>query len=282
MTEALPERARVVVVGGGVVGCSTAYHLVQAGWTDVLVLEQGHLSGGTTWHAAGLVGPLRATEGGTRLVQYSAELYDRLEAETGLATGYRNVGGVQHRGAAQVHQLVGHVRSPAGHVQRGQRGGAAEQGRAQAAVGLADVGHLPTRGHVPPPQDRATDPVRHQGDPCRPAHRGLAHLHRVEVEGGRAAEADEVALGGQREPEGVAAAVADVEEDVQEARGRPAVGRVAHLVHGVVAGHRVQQQVGDHVAPQPGGAPPRQPRGIGKARHGGRGYLRGSSAPWLG
>ncbi|WP_295657714.1 FAD-dependent oxidoreductase [uncultured Nocardioides sp.] len=94
MTEALPERARVVVVGGGVVGCSTAYHLVQAGWTDVLVLEQGHLSGGTTWHAAGLVGPLRATEGGTRLVQYSAELYDRLETETGLATGYRNVGGV--------------------------------------------------------------------------------------------------------------------------------------------------------------------------------------------
>ncbi|WP_248581877.1 FAD-dependent oxidoreductase [Nocardioides sp. InS609-2] len=93
MTE-LPTRARVVVIGGGVVGCSTAYHLVKAGWADVLLLEQAHLSGGTTWHAAGLVGPLRATEGGTRLVQYSAELYDRLEAETGLATGYRNVGGV--------------------------------------------------------------------------------------------------------------------------------------------------------------------------------------------
>ncbi|WP_426244486.1 GcvT family protein [Nocardioides sp. LHG3406-4] len=93
-TSHLPGRARVVVIGGGVVGCSTAYHLVRAGWTDVLVLEQGHLSGGTTWHAAGLVGPLRATEGGTRLVQYSAELYARLEAETGLATGYRNVGGV--------------------------------------------------------------------------------------------------------------------------------------------------------------------------------------------
>jgi glycine cleavage system aminomethyltransferase T/glycine/D-amino acid oxidase-like deaminating enzyme len=88
------ERARVVVIGGGVVGCSTAYHLTKAGWSDVLLLEQGHLSGGTTWHAAGLVGPLRATEAGTRLVQYSAELYARLEAETGLATGYRNVGGV--------------------------------------------------------------------------------------------------------------------------------------------------------------------------------------------
>ncbi len=90
----LPARARVVVVGGGVIGCSVAYHLTQLGWTDVLLLEQGHLSGGTTWHAAGLVGPLRATESGTRLVQYSAELYASLEAETGLATGYRNVGGV--------------------------------------------------------------------------------------------------------------------------------------------------------------------------------------------
>jgi 4-methylaminobutanoate oxidase (formaldehyde-forming) len=84
----------VVVIGGGVVGCSTAYHLTRLGVTDVLLLEQGHLSGGTTWHAAGLVGPLRATETGTRLVQYSAELYASLEAETGLATGYANVGGV--------------------------------------------------------------------------------------------------------------------------------------------------------------------------------------------
>ena len=90
----LPERAQVVIVGGGVVGCSVAYHLTKLGRTDVLLLEQGHLSGGTTWHAAGLVGPLRASESGTRLVQYSAELYASLEAETGLATGYRNVGGV--------------------------------------------------------------------------------------------------------------------------------------------------------------------------------------------
>jgi 4-methylaminobutanoate oxidase (formaldehyde-forming) len=90
----LPTRARVVVVGGGVIGTSVAYHLTRLGWTDVLLLEQGRLSSGTTWHAAGLVGPLRASEGGTRLVQYSAELYARLEAETGLATGYRNVGGV--------------------------------------------------------------------------------------------------------------------------------------------------------------------------------------------
>jgi glycine cleavage system aminomethyltransferase T/glycine/D-amino acid oxidase-like deaminating enzyme len=91
---ALPDRAEIVVIGGGVIGASVAYHLTKLGKTDVLLLEQGHLSGGTTWHAAGLVGPLRASESGTRLVQYSAELYASLEAETGLATGYRNVGGV--------------------------------------------------------------------------------------------------------------------------------------------------------------------------------------------
>jgi 4-methylaminobutanoate oxidase (formaldehyde-forming) len=94
VTTDLPARARVVVIGGGVIGTSVAYHLAHAGWTDVLLLEQGTLSCGTTWHAAGLVGPLRASESGTRLVQYSAELYARLEEETGLATGYRQVGGV--------------------------------------------------------------------------------------------------------------------------------------------------------------------------------------------
>lgn len=90
----LPSRARVVIIGGGIVGCSVAYHLAHLGWTDVVLLEQGQLSSGTTWHAAGLVGQLRATESGTRLVQYSARLYQSLEAETGLATGYKECGGV--------------------------------------------------------------------------------------------------------------------------------------------------------------------------------------------
>src|SRR6266568_2698072 len=90
----IPGRSRVVVIGGGVIGASVAYHLAQLGWTDVLLLEQGQLSCGTTWHAAGLVGQLRATENGTRLVQYSTELYERLEAETGLGTGFRRCGGV--------------------------------------------------------------------------------------------------------------------------------------------------------------------------------------------
>jgi 4-methylaminobutanoate oxidase (formaldehyde-forming) len=90
----LPSRARVVIVGGGIVGTSVAYHLTRLGWTDVLLLEMGRLSGGTTWHAAGLVGQLRATESGTRLVQYSASLYETLEDEVGLATGWKRVGGV--------------------------------------------------------------------------------------------------------------------------------------------------------------------------------------------
>ena len=90
----LPTRARVVVIGGGVIGTSTAYHLARLGWTDVVLLEQGQLSCGTTWHAAGLLGQLRATESGTRLVQYSARLYGELEAETGLATGLKRCGGV--------------------------------------------------------------------------------------------------------------------------------------------------------------------------------------------
>ena len=90
----LPDRARVVIIGGGVIGTSVAYHLAERGCTDVLLLEQGQLSCGTTWHAAGLVGLLRATESGTRLVQYSTDLYARLEAETGLSAGYRRCGGL--------------------------------------------------------------------------------------------------------------------------------------------------------------------------------------------
>jgi glycine cleavage system aminomethyltransferase T/glycine/D-amino acid oxidase-like deaminating enzyme len=90
----LPDRARVVIIGGGVIGASVAYHLTTLGWTDVLLLEQGRLSGGTTWHAAGLVGQVRACEAVTRLVQYSTGLYERLAAETGRDTGFRRCGGL--------------------------------------------------------------------------------------------------------------------------------------------------------------------------------------------
>ncbi len=89
---ALPEHARAVIIGGGVSGCSVAYHLAERGWTDILLLERKQLTSGTTWHAAGLIGQLRANENMTRLAKYSADLYRRLEAETGVATGFRMVG----------------------------------------------------------------------------------------------------------------------------------------------------------------------------------------------
>ncbi|WP_374393230.1 FAD-dependent oxidoreductase [Tabrizicola sp.] len=92
MTQTLPTHARVVIVGGGIIGCSVAYHLTSLGWTDVVLLEQGRLSGGTTWHAAGLVGQLRSHANMTGLIRYSTELYAGLEAETGLATGWKNCG----------------------------------------------------------------------------------------------------------------------------------------------------------------------------------------------
>ena len=90
----LPTHARVVIIGGGVVGCSVAYHLTERGWTDVVLLERRQLTSGTTWHAAGLIAQLRATANLTRLAKYSQELYGRLEAETGVATGFRRVGSI--------------------------------------------------------------------------------------------------------------------------------------------------------------------------------------------
>jgi 4-methylaminobutanoate oxidase (formaldehyde-forming) len=90
----IPSHARVVVIGGGIMGCSTAYHLAKNGWKDVVLLEQGRLSGGTTWHAAGLVGQLRGFQNLTRLIQYSTKLYAGLEAETGLATGWKQCGSI--------------------------------------------------------------------------------------------------------------------------------------------------------------------------------------------
>lgn len=88
----IPEKARLVIVGGGIVGCSIAYHLTKLGWSDVVLLEREKLTCGTTWHAAGLVGQLRATSNLTRMAQYTADLYAGLEAETGQATGFKQNG----------------------------------------------------------------------------------------------------------------------------------------------------------------------------------------------
>jgi len=91
---AVPTRARVVVIGGGIVGCSVAYHLAALGWQDVVLLERREIACGTSWHAAGLVGQLRSTHNLTRLASYARELYPRLEAETGQATGFRECGSI--------------------------------------------------------------------------------------------------------------------------------------------------------------------------------------------
>ena len=90
----LPTHARVVIVGGGIAGCSVAYHLARLGISDVLLLEQGRLTSGTTWHAAGLVGQMRPNRNMTRMSRYGIELYSKLEAETGLATGWKQCGSV--------------------------------------------------------------------------------------------------------------------------------------------------------------------------------------------
>ena len=91
----LPSQARVVIIGGGVIGCSIAYHLTKLGWNDVVLLERHQLTSGTTWHAAGLLTTLRDTETQTRLAKYTQDLYRRLEAETGQATGLINCGSIQ-------------------------------------------------------------------------------------------------------------------------------------------------------------------------------------------
>jgi len=90
----IPSHARVVIIGGGVSGCSVAYHLAKLGWKDIVLLERKQLTCGTTWHAAGLIGQLRGSQNMTRLAKYSADLYVKLEEETGVATGMRQNGSI--------------------------------------------------------------------------------------------------------------------------------------------------------------------------------------------
>ena len=90
----VPTHARVVIIGGGVIGCSVAYHLAKQGWNDIVLLERKQLTSGTTWHAAGLIAQLRATANMTKLARYSQELYGALEEETGVATGFKRCGSI--------------------------------------------------------------------------------------------------------------------------------------------------------------------------------------------
>src|SRR6476620_1931972 len=95
-TPILPTQARVVIVGGGIIGTSIAYHLAHMGWKDIVLLERDKLTSGTTWHAAGLMVTFGSTsETSTELRKYTRDLYARLEAETGLATGFKPVGFIE-------------------------------------------------------------------------------------------------------------------------------------------------------------------------------------------
>ncbi|MCB1366790.1 MAG: FAD-binding oxidoreductase, partial [Rhodobacteraceae bacterium] len=95
MSATFPSQARIVIVGGGAIGTSIAYHLALAGEKDVLLLDKGKLTSGATWHAAGLMGQLRSKVNLTRLMQYSADLCARIGAETGQDVGWRNVGSLR-------------------------------------------------------------------------------------------------------------------------------------------------------------------------------------------
>jgi len=100
----IPDQARVVIVGGGVIGCSVAYPLAAIGWRDIVLLERKRLTSGTTWHAAGLIGQLRSSQSMTRLAKYSADLYASLEEETGVATGFRQGGSISAALTAERHE----------------------------------------------------------------------------------------------------------------------------------------------------------------------------------
>src|SRR5512135_456454 len=111
----LPAHAQVVVIGGGVGGCSIAYHLTQMGWKDVVILERHELTSGSTWHSAGLVGQMRSDANLTRMMHYSTDLYRRLKDETGQDTSWREVGGLRLASSAErmedLRRLVGMARS---------------------------------------------------------------------------------------------------------------------------------------------------------------------------
>ena len=141
---ALPSKARAVIIGGGVSGCSVAYHLSKLGWTDVVLLERKQLTCGTTWHAAGLIGQLRGSQNMTRLAKYSADLYVKLEAETGVATGMRQVGSITRRAdrGAQARDLPAGDRGA--RLRRRRQGNLA--GRSEADVPASQHGRRGRRG----------------------------------------------------------------------------------------------------------------------------------------
>ena len=187
----LPRRARVVVIGGGVIGCSVAYHLAHEGWTDVVVLERDRLTSGTTWHAAGLMtcfGSTSETSTGIRL--YSRDLYARLEAETGVSTGFKPVGLIE--AAADADRLHEYRRVAA--FQR-HLGLEVEEIWPQEMADLFPWArtddllagfHVPGDGRVNP-VDLTQSLARGAEEPRRPGRRGRAGRRRAHPAGGRRA-----------------------------------------------------------------------------------------------
>jgi glycine/D-amino acid oxidase-like deaminating enzyme len=147
MAADLPSHAQAVIIGGGVIGCSVAYHLTKLGWREVVLLERKRLTCGTTWHAAGLIGQLRATPNLTRLARYSAELYLRLEAETGQPTGFKQNGSV---GLARTEARLIELRRQAA---MGRAGGLEVHeltpSEARELYPLIEVGDLAGAIHIP-------------------------------------------------------------------------------------------------------------------------------------
>ena len=110
-----PTQAQVVIIGGGVGGCSIAYHLTKMGWKDIVLIERHELTAGSTWHSAGLVGQMRSDANLTRMMFYSTDLYRQLKDETGYDPGWREVGGLRLASSIErleeLKQLVGRARS---------------------------------------------------------------------------------------------------------------------------------------------------------------------------
>ena len=146
-SRALPAHARVVIIGGGVIGCSVAYHLAKLGCKDVVLLERKQLTSGTTWHAAGLLTTLRDTETQTRLAKYTQDLYRNLEAETGQATGLIGCGSIQLAMTAdKAHEMRRGVNMAQSFGVEAHEISAAE---VKALWPLAEVGDLAAAFHFP-------------------------------------------------------------------------------------------------------------------------------------
>ncbi len=152
--EPLPTHARVVIIGGGIAGCSIAYHLVKLGWSDVVLLEREQLTSGTTWHAAGLLTTLRDTETQTRLAVYTQQLYRSLEQETGQATGLIECGSIQLAlTAAKVEEMRRGYRAAQSWGIECEEIGAAEVQRLWPLAYVGDVQaafHFPRDGRINP------------------------------------------------------------------------------------------------------------------------------------